>query len=218
MTHGIVSALARTQMGINDYEFFIQTDAAINPGNSGGALVDIRGASSASTPRSSPAPAVRRASASPFPPTWCRVVVAAARKRRHAIRRPIVRRQTAGDAPATAKCLGLKRPTACLSQRHRGKSGRAGRPAGRGTSSPRSKASRSMIRTPGLPLRDAVGGRQGAEISVLRDAQKDDAERAARRRAGSAQARRDNILPKEPYCSPAPRWRTCRPRWARSCI
>src|SRR6202011_1956675 len=39
VTHGIVSALARTQVGITDYQFFIQTDAAINPGNSGGALV-----------------------------------------------------------------------------------------------------------------------------------------------------------------------------------
>src|SRR2546423_6661715 len=43
VTHGIVSAVARTQVGITDYQFFIQTDAAINPGNSGGALVDIGG-------------------------------------------------------------------------------------------------------------------------------------------------------------------------------
>ena len=43
VTHGIVSALARTQVGITDYQFFIQTDAAINPGNSGGALVDLHG-------------------------------------------------------------------------------------------------------------------------------------------------------------------------------
>ena len=43
VTHGIVSALARTQVGITDYQFFIQTDAAINPGNSGGALVDLAG-------------------------------------------------------------------------------------------------------------------------------------------------------------------------------
>src|SRR5439155_1401978 len=41
VTHGIVSAVARTQVGITDYQFFIQTDAAINPGNSGGALVDL---------------------------------------------------------------------------------------------------------------------------------------------------------------------------------
>ena len=43
VTSGIVSALARTQVGISDYQFFIQTDAAINPGNSGGALVDMDG-------------------------------------------------------------------------------------------------------------------------------------------------------------------------------
>ena len=43
VTHGIVSATDRGNMGIEDYEDFIQTDAAINPGNSGGALVDIEG-------------------------------------------------------------------------------------------------------------------------------------------------------------------------------
>jgi Do/DeqQ family serine protease len=43
VTQGIVSALARTQIGASDYGFFIQTDAAINPGNSGGALVDLDG-------------------------------------------------------------------------------------------------------------------------------------------------------------------------------
>jgi len=43
VTSGIVSALGRTQLGINTFENFIQTDAAINPGNSGGALVDAEG-------------------------------------------------------------------------------------------------------------------------------------------------------------------------------
>ncbi len=43
VTSGIISALARTQVGIGDYGFFIQTDAAINPGNSGGALVTMDG-------------------------------------------------------------------------------------------------------------------------------------------------------------------------------
>ncbi len=43
VTSGIVSALGRSQLGINTFENFIQTDAAINPGNSGGALVDIHG-------------------------------------------------------------------------------------------------------------------------------------------------------------------------------
>ena len=43
VTQGIISALGRTQLGINTFENFIQTDAAINPGNSGGALVDVNG-------------------------------------------------------------------------------------------------------------------------------------------------------------------------------
>ncbi|MBU6474448.1 MAG: DegQ family serine endoprotease [Alphaproteobacteria bacterium] len=43
VTNGIVSGLARTDVGISDYRYFIQTDAAINPGNSGGALVDMEG-------------------------------------------------------------------------------------------------------------------------------------------------------------------------------
>jgi serine protease Do len=43
VTMGIVSALARSQGSANDYQFFIQTDAAINPGNSGGALVTTDG-------------------------------------------------------------------------------------------------------------------------------------------------------------------------------
>ena len=43
VTSGIVSALARTRVGVADFGFFIQTDAAINPGNSGGALIGLDG-------------------------------------------------------------------------------------------------------------------------------------------------------------------------------
>ncbi len=43
VTVGVVSAKGRNRIGINDYEDFIQTDAAINPGNSGGPLINIRG-------------------------------------------------------------------------------------------------------------------------------------------------------------------------------
>ncbi|MGA2192616.1 MAG: DegQ family serine endoprotease, partial [Nitrospirota bacterium] len=43
VTMGIISAVGRANVGIADYEDFIQTDAAINPGNSGGALVNMRG-------------------------------------------------------------------------------------------------------------------------------------------------------------------------------
>ncbi|KEG19595.1 DegQ family serine endoprotease [Bartonella bacilliformis] len=43
VTSGIISAQARTRVGISDFDFFIQTDAAINPGNSGGALINMKG-------------------------------------------------------------------------------------------------------------------------------------------------------------------------------
>jgi S1-C subfamily serine protease len=43
LTVGVISATARSNIGLKSYEDFIQTDAAINPGNSGGPLVDIRG-------------------------------------------------------------------------------------------------------------------------------------------------------------------------------
>ena len=71
VTHGIVSALARTQVGITDYQFFIQTDAAINPGNSGGALVDLSGPPGRPQhARSFRARAARRASALRSRSTW----------------------------------------------------------------------------------------------------------------------------------------------------
>ncbi|MEZ5955089.1 MAG: Do family serine endopeptidase [Hyphomonas sp.] len=43
VTSGIISATARTDVGISDYSFFVQTDAAVNPGNSGGALINMKG-------------------------------------------------------------------------------------------------------------------------------------------------------------------------------
>ena len=43
VTHGIISATGRAQLGVATFENFIQTDAAINEGNSGGALVNVRG-------------------------------------------------------------------------------------------------------------------------------------------------------------------------------
>ncbi len=42
-TSGIISATARSQIGVSDFGFFIQTDASINPGNSGGALIGMNG-------------------------------------------------------------------------------------------------------------------------------------------------------------------------------
>jgi Do/DeqQ family serine protease len=43
VTSGIVSGLARGNIGVSDFGYFIQTDASINPGNSGGALIDMKG-------------------------------------------------------------------------------------------------------------------------------------------------------------------------------
>ena len=71
VTSGIVSALARTAVGVSDFNFFIQTDAAINPGNSGGALVSMDGRLVGINRRSIPAAAARWGSASRSRPTWC---------------------------------------------------------------------------------------------------------------------------------------------------
>ena len=88
VTHGIVSALARTQVGITDYQFFIQTDAAINPGNSGGALVDLTGRlvgiNTAIFSRSGGSQGVGFA----IPANMVRVVVASAKGGGSAVKRP----------------------------------------------------------------------------------------------------------------------------------
>lgn len=69
-TSGIVSALARSHIGVSDSGYFIQTDAAINPGNSGGALINRSASWSASTRLSIAAAAARSVSVSPFRRTW----------------------------------------------------------------------------------------------------------------------------------------------------
>ncbi len=88
VTHGIVSAVARTQVGISDYRFFIQTDAAINPGNSGGALVDVNGRlvgiNTAIYSRSGGSQGIGFA----IPANMVRVVVASARGGSAAVKRP----------------------------------------------------------------------------------------------------------------------------------
>src|SRR6201986_3332428 len=88
VTHGIISALARTQGGITDYQFFIQTDAAINPGNSGGALVDmtgkLAGINTAIFSRSGGSQGIGFA----IPANMVRVVVASAKMGGKAVKRP----------------------------------------------------------------------------------------------------------------------------------
>ncbi len=114
VTHGIISALARTQVGITDYQFFIQTDAAINPGNSGGALVDITGKlagiNTAIFSRSGGSQGIGFA----IPANMVRVVVASARGGGKAVKRPWLGARLQAVTPEIAETLGLKRPTGAL--------------------------------------------------------------------------------------------------------
>ncbi len=114
VTHGIVSALARTQVGITDYQFFIQTDAAINPGNSGGALVDMTGKlvgiNTAIFSRSGGSQGIGFA----IPANMVRVVVASARSGGSAVKRPWLGARLQAVTPEIAETLGLPRPTGAL--------------------------------------------------------------------------------------------------------
>jgi Do/DeqQ family serine protease len=114
VTHGIVSAVARTQVGISDYQFFIQTDAAINPGNSGGALVDMNGRlvgiNTAIFSRSGGSQGIGFA----IPANMVRVVVASARSGGSAVKRPWLGARLQPVTPEIAESLNLKRPTGAL--------------------------------------------------------------------------------------------------------
>ena len=126
VTHGIVSAVARTQVGISDYQFFIQTDAAINPGNSGGALVDLNGRlagiNSAIYSRSGGSQGIGFA----IPANMVRVVVASAQGGSAAVKRPWLGAKLQEVTPEIAESLGLARPAGALVA-----SLSAGSPAGR---------------------------------------------------------------------------------------
>ena len=114
VTHGIVSALARTQVGITDYQFFIQTDAPINPGNSGGALVDMNGRlvgiNTAIFSRSGGSQGIGFA----IPANMVRVVVASAKSGGKAVRRPWLGARLQAVTPEIAETLGLPRPAGAL--------------------------------------------------------------------------------------------------------
>jgi Do/DeqQ family serine protease len=114
VTHGIVSALARTQVGISDYQFFIQTDAAINPGNSGGALVDLNGRlvgiNTAIYSRSGGSQGIGFA----IPANMVRVVVSSAKGGSAAVKRPWLGAKLQEVTAEIADSLGLKRPTGAL--------------------------------------------------------------------------------------------------------
>ena len=114
VTHGIVSAVARTQIGITDYQFFIQTDAAINPGNSGGALVDVNGRlvgiNTAIFSRSGGSQGIGFA----IPVNMVRGVIASAQGGSTVVRRPWLGAKLQVVTSEIAEGLGLKRPSGAL--------------------------------------------------------------------------------------------------------
>jgi Do/DeqQ family serine protease len=114
VTHGIVSALARTQVGISDYQFFIQTDAAINPGNSGGALADMAGRvvgiNTAIFSRSGGSQGIGFA----IPANMVKVVVASAKDGGKAVKRPWLGAKLQAVTPEIAETLSLKRPAGAM--------------------------------------------------------------------------------------------------------
>ena len=114
VTQGIVSALARTQAGISDYGFFIQTDASINPGNSGGALVDMHGRlvgiNSAIVTQSGGSVGIGFA----IPVNMVKIVVAAAKTGGKLVKRPWFGAHLQSVTRDIAETLGLDRPIGAL--------------------------------------------------------------------------------------------------------
>jgi Do/DeqQ family serine protease len=114
VTNGIVSALARTDVGITDFSFFIQTDAPINPGNSGGPLVDmagnIIGINTAIFSRSGSSSGVGFA----IPAGMVRRVVESALGGGQSVQRAWLGARTQTVDAETARSLGLDRPQGVL--------------------------------------------------------------------------------------------------------
>ncbi|MEO1066960.1 MAG: DegQ family serine endoprotease [Pseudomonadota bacterium] len=114
VTQGIVSALARTRVGITDSNFFIQTDAAINPGNSGGALLnmngDIVGINTAIYSRSGGSNGIGFA----IPSDMVRTVVNSALRGAATVQRPWVGASFQNVTADIALGLGLERPRGVL--------------------------------------------------------------------------------------------------------
>lgn len=110
VTQGIVSALARTQVGVGDAQSFIQTDAAINPGNSGGALVDMQGRvmgiNTAIFSRSGGSHGIGFA----IPSAMVRVVLESAKSGAKTVRRPWFGARLQALTADVADGLGLDRP------------------------------------------------------------------------------------------------------------
>ena len=114
VTQGIVSALARTQVGVTDFQFFIQTDAAINPGNSGGALVDLSGRlvgiNTAIFSRSGGSNGIGFA----IPTEMVNVLLSEAASGASFVARPYLGAEVQAITPAIAQSLGMRRPRGVL--------------------------------------------------------------------------------------------------------
>jgi Do/DeqQ family serine protease len=114
VTQGIVSALARTEEGISNYGFFIQTDAAINPGNSGGALVDMNGnivgINSAIVSQTGSSVGIGFA----IPANMVKIVVATAKSGGNEVKRPWLGAGLQSVTKEIAESLGLDRPVGVL--------------------------------------------------------------------------------------------------------
>jgi Do/DeqQ family serine protease len=114
VTQGIISALARTQVGISDYGFFIQTDAAINPGNSGGPLVDMNarvvGINSAIFTQSGGTVGIGFS----IPANMVKIVVATAKGGGTRVKRPWFGASLQRLSREIADSLGLDRPIGAL--------------------------------------------------------------------------------------------------------
>jgi Do/DeqQ family serine protease len=110
VTQGIVSALARTQIGVGDAQSFIQTDAAINPGNSGGPLIDMKGRvvgiNTAIYSRSGGSVGIGFA----IPSAMVRLVVDSAKAGARTVRRPWFGARLQALTVDVADGLGLDRP------------------------------------------------------------------------------------------------------------
>jgi Do/DeqQ family serine protease len=110
VTQGIVSALARTQVGVADFQSFIQTDAAINPGNSGGALVDMQGRLIGINTAIFSKTGASHGIGFAIPANMVRIVVESARAGSASVRRPWFGARLQGVTAEIAEGLGLDRP------------------------------------------------------------------------------------------------------------
>jgi len=113
VTSGIVSALARTQVGVTNYQFFIQTDAAINPGNSGGALIDVNGELVGINTAIFSSSGGSNGIGFAIPANMVRSVVEAARVGKR-VKRPWLGAQLLQLTPELAESFGLDKPAGVL--------------------------------------------------------------------------------------------------------